>query len=162
MSVRPAKTAWVFSYPLSERRRLWSDWADAQADLKTSDETGLMTRLIWVFAGRAVTLLVLSCRSSITDRRQERTTCTKDQKWTPLELVYLFLHHVDNKVLKDSKKCDGNQVWKISEVDSLPINVFSIAKIGKIVKNEIIASTCILPLLGREMIKISGLGADLG
>ena len=55
MSVRPAKTqislgirpvwsesslsavsmkkAWVFSYPLSAQRRLWSHWADAQADL---------------------------------------------------------------------------------------------------------------------------------
>ena len=27
------KTAWVLSYPLSAQRRLWSDWADAQADL---------------------------------------------------------------------------------------------------------------------------------
>ena len=25
--------AWVLSYPLSTQRRLWSDWADAQADL---------------------------------------------------------------------------------------------------------------------------------
>ena len=45
MSVRPAKTqiirvfavrkkkAWVLSHPLSAQRRLWSDWADAQADL---------------------------------------------------------------------------------------------------------------------------------
>ena len=27
------KKAWVFSYPLSAQQRLWSDWADAQADL---------------------------------------------------------------------------------------------------------------------------------
>ena len=27
------KKAWILSYPLSKRRRLWSDWADAQADL---------------------------------------------------------------------------------------------------------------------------------
>ena len=27
------KTDWVLSYPLSAQRRLWSDWADAQADL---------------------------------------------------------------------------------------------------------------------------------
>ena len=27
------KKAWVFSYHLSAQRRLWSDWADAQADL---------------------------------------------------------------------------------------------------------------------------------
>ena len=27
------KKAWVLSYPFSAERRLWSDWADAQADL---------------------------------------------------------------------------------------------------------------------------------
>ena len=27
------KKAWVLSYPLSAKRRLWSDWADSQADL---------------------------------------------------------------------------------------------------------------------------------
>ena len=27
------KQPWVLSYPLSAQRRLWSDWADAQADL---------------------------------------------------------------------------------------------------------------------------------
>ena len=27
------KIPWVLSYPLSAQRRLWSDWADAQADL---------------------------------------------------------------------------------------------------------------------------------
>ena len=27
------KKHWVLSYPLSTKRRLWSDWADAQADL---------------------------------------------------------------------------------------------------------------------------------
>ena len=31
-AVRMKKT-WVLSYPLSTQRRLWSDWADAQADL---------------------------------------------------------------------------------------------------------------------------------
>ena len=44
------KKAWVLSYPLSAHRRLWSDWADAQADLS--------------FAGRIVILLVLSRGSS--------------------------------------------------------------------------------------------------
>ena len=27
------KKSWFLSYPLSAQRRLWSDWADAQADL---------------------------------------------------------------------------------------------------------------------------------
>ena len=47
------KKAWVLSYLLSTQRRLWSDWA-----------TGWMPRLIWVFAGCTLTLLVLSCCSS--------------------------------------------------------------------------------------------------
>ena len=29
----PMKKAWVLSYPLSAQQRLWSDWADAKADL---------------------------------------------------------------------------------------------------------------------------------
>ena len=44
------KKAWVHSYPLSAQRRLWSDWADAQADL--SHHWAHMPFLIWVFAGR--------------------------------------------------------------------------------------------------------------
>ena len=44
------KKAWVLSYPLSAQR--------------DSDQTGRMPRLIWVFAGRTVILLVLSCRGS--------------------------------------------------------------------------------------------------
>ena len=40
----------VLSYPLSAQQRLWSDWVDA--------------RLIWVFAGRTLTWMVLSCRGS--------------------------------------------------------------------------------------------------
>ena len=54
------KKAWVLSYPLSIKQKLWSDWADAQADLIRPDMTeSLLTgtlslntnRLIWVFAG---------------------------------------------------------------------------------------------------------------
>ena len=46
------KKAWVLSYPLSAQRRLWSDWADAQADLSHrwahSHFVGfVMSRLIW-------------------------------------------------------------------------------------------------------------------
>ena len=45
------KKAWVVSYPLSAQRRLWSDWADAQAVLS----------LRWAHSH----LLVLSCRGLI-------------------------------------------------------------------------------------------------
>ena len=48
------KKAWVFSYPLSAQRRLWSDWADAQADLSLlrahSHFVGfVMSRLIFIW-----------------------------------------------------------------------------------------------------------------
>ena len=65
------------------QRRLRSAWASAQsdqsslcaqwvakdpmflhADSEDSDQTGRMPRQIWVFAGRTLILLVLSCRGS--------------------------------------------------------------------------------------------------
>ena len=72
-------TKWVCA-----QRRLRSAWASAQSDQslrclpwrklrslathwaysEDSDQTGRMPRLIWVFAGRTVILLVLSCHSS--------------------------------------------------------------------------------------------------
>ena len=47
------KKAWVLSYPLSAQRRLWSDWADAQADLSlrwahTHSVGFVMRRLIYL------------------------------------------------------------------------------------------------------------------
>ena len=54
--------------PSCGQRRLWSDWADPSflhADSEDFDQTKRMPRLIWVFAGRTVTLLVLSCRGSM-------------------------------------------------------------------------------------------------
>ena len=70
MSVRPAKTQislgkrpiWSES-SLSAWRKLGSlaiRWAHSE----DSDQTGRMPRLIWVFAGRKATLLILSCRGS--------------------------------------------------------------------------------------------------
>ena len=70
MSVRQAKTqislgirpVWPES-SLSAWRKLESlatHWAHSE----DSDQTGRMPRLIWVFAGRTVTLLVLSCCGS--------------------------------------------------------------------------------------------------
>ena len=70
MAVRPAKTqinlvispVWSES-SLSAWRKLMSlspHWAHS----KDTDQTGQMPRLIWVFAGRTVILLVLSCHGS--------------------------------------------------------------------------------------------------
>ena len=55
------KKAWIINYQLNAQRSLWSDWADAQADL-SPHQTGRMPRLIWVFAGRTVIFCwFLSC-----------------------------------------------------------------------------------------------------
>ena len=48
------KKAWVLSYPLSALRRLWSDWADAQADQSLRRTQGhfvgfVMSRLKWAW-----------------------------------------------------------------------------------------------------------------
>ena len=45
-------------------QRVAKDPSFLHADSKDSDQTGRMPRLIWVFSGRTVTLLVLSCRGS--------------------------------------------------------------------------------------------------
>ena len=75
VSVHPAKTqislgirpVWSVS-SLSAWRKLGSlatHWAHSE----DSDQTGRMPRLIWVFAGRTLILLVLSCRGSYSSYR---------------------------------------------------------------------------------------------
>ena len=67
MSVRPAKTqirpVWSES-SLAAWRKLGS-LATHGAYSEDTDQTGRMPRLIWVFAWRIATLLVLSCRGSV-------------------------------------------------------------------------------------------------
>ena len=62
ISVRPAKTQISQSSLCTE----WvaNDPSCLHADSKDSDQNGQMPRLIWVFAGRTLILLVLSCPSS--------------------------------------------------------------------------------------------------
>ena len=71
MSVRPAKTQISLGI-----RRVWSEsslsaWRKLRSlathweHSEDSDQTGRMPRLIWVFAGRPLILLVLSCVGSI-------------------------------------------------------------------------------------------------
>ena len=58
------KKAGVLSYPLSAQRRLWSDWADAQADLSlcwahTHFVGFVMSRLKWLFEEGACIMQVI-------------------------------------------------------------------------------------------------------
>ena len=62
---RRLRSAWVSDSSLCAH---WvaKDTSFLHADSEDSGQTGRMPRLIWVFAGRTLTLLVLSCRGSIT------------------------------------------------------------------------------------------------
>ena len=82
MAVPPAKTqislgirpVWSESL-LSAWRNLGpltTQWAHSE----DSDHTGRMPRLIWVFAGRTLTLLVLSCQISIRTWERCSTSCS--------------------------------------------------------------------------------------
>ena len=68
--VRPAKTQIslgirpVWSESSLCHQRVAKDWRFLPADSEDSGESGRMPRLIWVFAGRNVILLVLSCVGS--------------------------------------------------------------------------------------------------
>ena len=70
VAVRPAKTQISLGIsPVWSESSLSSKWVAKgpsflHADSEDSDQTGRMPRLIWVFAGRALTLLVLSRGSS--------------------------------------------------------------------------------------------------
>ena len=66
VAVRPAKTQISLGIrPVWSESSLCAQWVAKgpsflHADSEDSDQTGLMPRLIWVFAGRTLTLLVLS------------------------------------------------------------------------------------------------------
>ena len=70
MSVRQAKIQVSLGIlPVWSESSLSAQWIAKgprflHADIEDSDQTGQMPRLIWVFAGRRATLLVLSCRGS--------------------------------------------------------------------------------------------------
>ena len=71
--MRPAKTQISLGIrPVWSESSLCAQWVAKDpsllhADSEDSDQTGRMPRLIWVFAGRTLTLLVLSCRGSNVD-----------------------------------------------------------------------------------------------
>ena len=70
MNVRPAKTQInmdirpVWSESSLCAQSVAKDPRFLHADSEDSDQTGRMPRLIWVLAGRTLTLLALSCRGS--------------------------------------------------------------------------------------------------
>ena len=76
MSVRPAKTQISLGIrPVWSESSMCAQWVAKypsflHADSENSDQTGRMLRLIWVFPGRTLILLVLSCRGSYVFQNQ--------------------------------------------------------------------------------------------
>ena len=73
---------------LSTQRRLRSAWAHSEDSdqAQDADQTGWMPRLIWVFAGRTLILLVLSCHGSTYELEHSKMykmshIMTKPTKW---------------------------------------------------------------------------------
>ena len=72
MTVHPAKTQISLGiWPVWSESSLCAQWVAKDpsflhANSEDSDQTGRMPSLIWVFAGRTLILLVLSCRNSHT------------------------------------------------------------------------------------------------
>ena len=67
--VHPPSLISLGIHPVWSESSLCAQWVAKDprflhADSEVSDQTGRMPRQIWVFAGRTITLLVLSCRGS--------------------------------------------------------------------------------------------------
>ena len=77
------------------------------ADSEDSDQTGRMSRLIWVFAGRTLTLLVLLCRGSIMKRVV--LSCSNASK----------IYRQNGKKCKLRSDCSFNSSWSWSALFAL-------------------------------------------
>ena len=94
MSVRPAKTqiclgiCTVWSESSLFAQCVAKDPRFLHADSKDSDQTERMPRLIWVFAGRTVTLLVLKCRGHM-----------------PVDLLYIVRYMTDEGCASEKYIC---------------------------------------------------------
>ena len=85
MSVHPAKIQIRLGIrPVWSESSLCTHWVAKDprflhADSEDSGQTGRMPRLIWVFAGRTLTLLVLSCNGSNTAQSEQPSLCARTQ-----------------------------------------------------------------------------------
>ena len=87
----PMKKHWVLSYPLSAQRRLWSDWADAQADLSLrwahSHLVGfVMRRLKSIFNGwfNRAALILLNEAIILYSHSPHQAPKSKEKDWKQL------------------------------------------------------------------------------
>ena len=107
VSVRPAKTQISLGIrPVWSESSLCAQWVAKDprflhADSEDSDQTGRMPRLIWVFAGRTLTLLVLSCRGSNRREFTARDTLHKNSTnriFPEISSLSVLIEYVKNKL----------------------------------------------------------------
>ena len=81
------KKAWVLCYPLSAQQRLWSDWADAQADLSLR---WAHMPFCW-FCHEAAQLILLSMESDIVFPKELEGRAHKKKRVLPCISFFLTL-----------------------------------------------------------------------
>ena len=122
MSVRPAKTQIslgirpVWSESLLSAWRNLGSLATHWAHSEDSDQTGRMPRLIWVFAGCTLILLVLSCCGS-----NDSTAVITQVIFFFLSLMYTnynMLHYLFLKSLPPSLRLKHPSLVKIKKINS--------------------------------------------
>ena len=92
------KKAWVLSYPMSAQRRLWSDWADVQADLSLR---WAHRSFCWL-CHEAAHLYFQQCGSSIKQWAQTMQTEYPDYIGRrSLIWVYIVYQDLSVRILKD-------------------------------------------------------------
>ena len=106
------KKAWVLSYPLSAQRRLWSDWADVQADLNLrwahTHFVGFVTkRLKYVLTHSCLASHFLAPRQTVQTVKSRRT-----RRLIRVSTVCLqqFLLQLKKKMKKHSRH-PSNWIW---------------------------------------------------
>ena len=119
ITVRPAKTQISLGIrPVWSESSLCAQWVAKEpsflhADSEDSDQTGRMPRLIWVFAGRTLILLVLSCRGSNVLQLQIKP-------WT----------HFFHQIIREKKyKCENSDIFTI-------ISVIDTGSLGKLTQSH--------------------------
>ena len=86
------KKAWVLSYPLSAQWRLWSDWADAQADLSLR---WAYMPICWFCHNAAQSLAMPTRKSSRgkNDQNEKILNCSFRHCWQTEKLCSMCLLH---------------------------------------------------------------------
>ena len=120
------KKHWVLSYPLSSQRRLWSDWADAQADLSLcwahSHFVGFVVRRSRLLLHRYIWALAQQNHQYRLDASEE-----SDLPGHPPSLISLCCVHIILLVLL----CCGSHGELIFQVTCSCLTICPLAKVKK-------------------------------